>query len=219
MIDGAEENIATIKRSATYWKHDLRAEASFITRDNINAIITCNGLARELGLLSVDIDGNDYCVWEAIDCVRLAIVVSEYNSWNWALHCWAPISWQGSHSSFADVHCHRAERQRRPQHVVCTRTRSSRCRQCDSCSSSDGPRLPDTHDLRREARTQSAGSLISAIPSPVIRPHDSLKLADEPRFAQAARSRWRTELCAHSTPRMPAPPVVRVRIPATARSS
>jgi hypothetical protein len=80
VIDGSGENIAAVKRSAEYWRHDLRAEASFITRDNINDIITRNGLHGELGLLSVDIDGNDYWVWEAIHCVSPCIVVAEYSS-------------------------------------------------------------------------------------------------------------------------------------------
>lgn len=80
VIDGSVENIAAIKRSSEYWRHNLRAEATFITRDNINDIIIRNGLGGELGLLSVDIDGNDYWVWEAINCVSPCIVVAEYNS-------------------------------------------------------------------------------------------------------------------------------------------
>jgi len=80
VIDGSVENIASIKRSAEYWRYDLRADASFITRDNINDIITRNGLSGDLGLLSVDIDGNDYWVWEAITCLNPCIVVAEYNS-------------------------------------------------------------------------------------------------------------------------------------------
>lgn len=80
VIDGSHDNIATVKRTADYWRHDLRADASFITRDNINDIITRNGLSGELGLLSIDIDGNDYWVWEAITCVNPCIVVAEYNS-------------------------------------------------------------------------------------------------------------------------------------------
>ncbi len=80
VIDGSPENIAIVKRSDAYWRHDLRAEAAFITRDNINEMITRNGLRGEIGLLSVDIDGNDYWVWEAIHCVNPCIVVAEYNS-------------------------------------------------------------------------------------------------------------------------------------------
>jgi hypothetical protein len=37
-------------------------------------------LTGEIGLLSVDIDGNDYWVWEAIDAVNPALVVVEYNA-------------------------------------------------------------------------------------------------------------------------------------------
>jgi hypothetical protein len=38
-----------------------------------------NGIQGEIGLLSVDLDGNDYWVWEAINVVNPAIVVTEYN--------------------------------------------------------------------------------------------------------------------------------------------
>jgi hypothetical protein len=54
--------------------------AAFITRENINQLITENGFAGDLGLLSVDIDGNDYWVWERLDCVSPVIVVAEYNA-------------------------------------------------------------------------------------------------------------------------------------------
>jgi hypothetical protein len=80
VIDGSIDNINTIKRTSEYWRYDLRAEASFITRENINDIILSNGLQGEIGLLSVDIDGNDYWVWEAINCINPCIVVAEYNS-------------------------------------------------------------------------------------------------------------------------------------------
>ncbi len=80
VIDGSTENIDKIKRSTEFWRYDLRADASFITKDNINTIISRNGLQDDLGLLSVDIDGNDYWVWQAIDCVNPCIVVAEYNS-------------------------------------------------------------------------------------------------------------------------------------------
>jgi hypothetical protein len=43
-------------------------------------LIRRNGITGEIGLLSVDIDGNDYWVWEAIDVVCPSVVVVEYNS-------------------------------------------------------------------------------------------------------------------------------------------
>jgi hypothetical protein len=80
VIDGSNDHMEAVRRGELFWRYDLRAEASFITRDNINDIIRRNGFSGELGLLSVDIDGNDYWVWQAIDCVKPCIVISEYNS-------------------------------------------------------------------------------------------------------------------------------------------
>lgn len=80
VIDGSHINIENIKRGKVFWRYDLQACESFITRDNINKTIEENGLSGELGILSVDIDGNDYWVWEAITCVKPAIVICEYNS-------------------------------------------------------------------------------------------------------------------------------------------
>ncbi len=80
VIDGSADNIHTIKRRTEYWRYDLRAEASFITRDNINDIIRRNGFQGDIGLLSVDIDGNDYWIWETIECANPCIVIAEYNS-------------------------------------------------------------------------------------------------------------------------------------------
>jgi hypothetical protein len=80
VIDGSAENIATIRRSELYWRHNVRAECAFITRENINELIHAAGIAGDIGLLSVDIDGNDYWVWQAIDVVRPRIAVIEYNA-------------------------------------------------------------------------------------------------------------------------------------------
>jgi hypothetical protein len=80
VIDGSQDHVAFIRRDRISWRHDLAAIASFITRDNINTLISEAGFADELGILSIDIDGVDYWVWEAIDCVRPQVIVVEYNS-------------------------------------------------------------------------------------------------------------------------------------------
>jgi len=80
VIDGDPENISYIKSSLIYWRHDLKAECAFITKDNINELLISNGLKNDIGLLSIDIDGNDYWVWDAIDVISPRIVVCEYNS-------------------------------------------------------------------------------------------------------------------------------------------
>lgn len=63
-----------------YWRHDLTAVAAFIDRENVNRLFRDAGFEGPIGLLSVDVDGNDYWIWEAIDVVDPAIVVCEYNA-------------------------------------------------------------------------------------------------------------------------------------------
>ena len=80
VIDSDPKNIAYLKRDPIYWKHELQAVCSFITRDSIGGLIAKAGIVGDIGLLSVDIDGNDYWVWEAITDIQPRIVVCEYNS-------------------------------------------------------------------------------------------------------------------------------------------
>jgi hypothetical protein len=59
----------------------LKAINAFITRDNINELIEEKGkITSEIDLLSIDIDGNDYWIWEVITCIKPRVVVIEYNS-------------------------------------------------------------------------------------------------------------------------------------------
>jgi hypothetical protein len=80
VMDGSPEHIATIKRDPIYWRHNLKAECAFIDRENINYLIAKAGIAKDIGLLSVDIDGNDYWVWDALTQVSPRILVLEYNA-------------------------------------------------------------------------------------------------------------------------------------------
>lgn len=54
----------------------------FITKDNINSLFEKAGfnMEKEIDLLSIDIDGNDWHVWEAISIIRPRVVVIEYNA-------------------------------------------------------------------------------------------------------------------------------------------
>lgn len=59
---------------------DVKIMQSFVTRETINPVLVQNGLEGEIDLLSIDIDGNDYWVWEAINCINPRVVVIEYNA-------------------------------------------------------------------------------------------------------------------------------------------
>ena len=80
IIDGDKNAMEKIASSDLHWKYDLKSIGNFITKDNINEIIKSAGIEGEIGLLSVDIDGNDYWVFENIDCVNPQILIMEYNS-------------------------------------------------------------------------------------------------------------------------------------------
>lgn len=80
VIDGSKENIKRLMQWELLWKYDLTAIDSFITKDNINQIITDAGFGGNIGILSVDIDGNDYWVLNAIECVKPRILICEYNN-------------------------------------------------------------------------------------------------------------------------------------------
>lgn len=80
ILDGSAGHMAFVRNDPIYWRYNLKAVQAFVTRENINALLREHGIMGEIGLLSVDIDGNDYWVWEAIDAVSPAIVVVEYNA-------------------------------------------------------------------------------------------------------------------------------------------
>lgn len=80
VMDGSDAHIKSIQTQDIYWRYDLTAKCAFIDRENINKLIESSGLQGDIGLLSVDIDGNDYWIWQAIDVVRPVVVVCEYNA-------------------------------------------------------------------------------------------------------------------------------------------
>jgi len=50
---------------------------AFIQRENINELIRGNGFTGEVDLLSIDIDGNDYWIWDALTVVEPRVVIIE----------------------------------------------------------------------------------------------------------------------------------------------
>ena len=80
VMDGSESNMASLRKDPIHWMYDLTAQAAFVTAENICGLIADAGFAGRVGLLSIDLDGNDYWVWKAIDNVDAAIVVCEYNA-------------------------------------------------------------------------------------------------------------------------------------------
>jgi hypothetical protein len=80
VIDADFTAMQKMTEKVFYWQHDLKAVGAFITSENINQLFIENGFTGEIGLLSIDIDGNDYWIWKSIEVVNPVIVIVEYNS-------------------------------------------------------------------------------------------------------------------------------------------
>lgn len=53
---------------------------ALITKENIVPLFEAYGVPKEFDLLSIDIDGNDYWVWQALSTYSPRLVVIEYNA-------------------------------------------------------------------------------------------------------------------------------------------
>lgn len=80
VIDGNNDNINYIKKDVASSFFNLQSIHSFITRDNIDELIKSKGFDKDLGLLSIDIDGNDYWIWKFLKDCNPVIVISEFNA-------------------------------------------------------------------------------------------------------------------------------------------
>lgn len=65
------------KHPATY-PYPPKFVCTWITRENVNDLIRENGFEGEIDLLSLDVDGVDYWLWDAIDVISPRVVVVEY---------------------------------------------------------------------------------------------------------------------------------------------
>ncbi len=78
--------VEEIKRTHQCFLKDgcLRIEHHRVDRENVDVLLDQSSLSPEPDLLSIDIDGNDYWVWQAIESIRPRVAVIEYNA------TWAP---------------------------------------------------------------------------------------------------------------------------------
>jgi hypothetical protein len=77
MVDADRHKIATIKQR--FAGHAVLANKHRITRENINGVLQMHGFTGEVDFLSIDIDGNDYWIWEALTACSPRVVALEYN--------------------------------------------------------------------------------------------------------------------------------------------
>ncbi len=80
-IDGSQEQCDFLNAGVGHFKlKNVHAISEFLSLDNLEATINTGGLPRDLDLMSIDVDGNDYWFWEHIDFLQPRLVVIEYNA-------------------------------------------------------------------------------------------------------------------------------------------
>ncbi len=81
-IDGDPKLVAAIRDSHQQFLSTgvLQLRESFVTAENIEGLLAAAETPEELDLLSIDIDGNDYWVWQAVEQYRPRAIVVEYNA-------------------------------------------------------------------------------------------------------------------------------------------
>lgn len=107
-IEGSEESCdeISVKFKPVIENGQLKVKNEFITKENVNSLFEEAGFTGEIDLLSIDIDGNDLYIWEAITTIRPRVVITEYNGkfppdleWSQAYnngHVWNGTDWHGA---------------------------------------------------------------------------------------------------------------------------
>ena len=81
VIDGSQKCMDIVKDSPFFWRYDLKLKTAFINKDNINNLLSESNFSN-IGLLHIDLDGNDYWILDAIDMDKYGpdILILEYNA-------------------------------------------------------------------------------------------------------------------------------------------
>ncbi len=82
LVDGNEAQVARGKdfyaRSSMTYVYPPVFVHAWLTRGTVNDLVKSNGFSGEIDLLSLDLDGVDYWIWEALDAINPRVVVLEY---------------------------------------------------------------------------------------------------------------------------------------------
>jgi hypothetical protein len=81
-IEGSGRKVAASRKNlaAQIAEGRLQLERNFITAPTIDKKIASLTAGREIDLLSIDLDGNDYYILEAIHSISPRVIVAEYNA-------------------------------------------------------------------------------------------------------------------------------------------
>jgi len=78
--ESTERGIKFFATNQSTWLHPPIFKQAWLTRENIDKLISENGFVGEIDLLSLDIDGNDYYIMESINVIKPRVIICETNN-------------------------------------------------------------------------------------------------------------------------------------------
>jgi hypothetical protein len=75
--NGIKEGREFYNSHSDTWAYPPKFKHAFIQRENVNHLIEAAGFKGEVDLVSIDLDGNDYWVWDALNVVSPRVVIIE----------------------------------------------------------------------------------------------------------------------------------------------
>lgn len=78
-IDIDKKHMNWINNDQIFWRNEIYAIQLQVNRLNINSFFSTIKF-KDLGLLSIDIDGMDYWIWKSLEVVKPIILIIEWNS-------------------------------------------------------------------------------------------------------------------------------------------
>lgn len=110
-IDADEKLLKIGKRNYTLFKKNKNVEfiKSFVTKENINKLVADSVGQKEIDFISIDIDGNDFEIWEALNLNPKIVVVEnkiEYGNYDIVVpvnNNFSPSEWGASIVSFTKL--------------------------------------------------------------------------------------------------------------------
>lgn len=80
IFDAGSDHLRFLRTAPLSWRHTVRARSAVVTVDNVNALLEEAQMQGDIGLLSIDIDGNDFWILRSIAGTQPRILIAEYNS-------------------------------------------------------------------------------------------------------------------------------------------
>lgn len=102
---------------------DLVVAKKMVTSGNINEIVNELKIPSEIDLMSIDIDGNDYYIWKALEATKPRVIIVEHNSayppGTHFLQDESITSWNGSNFFGASLHTFNELAKKKGYTLVC----------------------------------------------------------------------------------------------------